>query len=346
MHFAHWSRSGITSLIKALAGRRGDSFALLLDDDNFEVYYSEIKHKVRLRFGKRNLLKSILSLRKFYRQQNPGIVHAHSLTPLIFAYILCMRSKLVFHVHNEYPYLVDGDLESRLKRWILYFCLHTRNIKIVTVTRGISEIFWKKFRKESDFIPNGIPDNGGVRPSFSDISLRNRFYSACRIESQKNLKMAIKIIGELRKKYKVVYHIYGEGPEKKELVELVDHENLNETVIFKGFVNAPQDLAKDYDFYLSCSRYEGLSLSIADALRGGNIAIITPVGELKNYITDTINGFFIDHNINSAAQKIETLLTMDFEDLNAVQKNGRELFKANFTDDKFYKNIEIVYNNI
>lgn len=346
MHFAHWSRSGITSLIKALAHHRGDSFVLLLGDESFFSYYSGIKNKVSLRLSKLSFFKAAWLLRKFYSEQRPDIVHVHSLTPLLFAYFLCTGSKLVFHVHNEYPYLTDENLKSRIKCWVLNACLSTREISVIAVSRRVQLIFEERFGKESIFVPNGIPDKGSTRASFVDIPLRNRFYSACRIESQKNLKMAIELVEKINERHSLVYHIYGEGPQKADLVKLVHTKKLNDVIVFKGFVDNPQELAKDYDFYLSCSKFEGCSLSIADGLRGGNVVIMTPVGELRNYITDGVDGIFIDFNLNESADKVEGVFDMDNEMLTFIQKNGRGVYERNFTESIFLDRIERVYRRV
>lgn len=346
MHFAHWSRSGITSLIKALAHHRGDSFVLLLDDESFSTYYDGIKNKISLKFGKWKFFQATWMLRKFYSQQRPDIVHVHSFTPLLFAYFLCTQSKLIFHVHNEYPYLTDDSFKSRLKRWALKACLSTRDVTVIAVSESVKSVFKEKFGKESVFVPNGIPDKGSIRPSFVDLPSRNRFYSVCRIESQKNLKMAIEVIEKISECHNVLYHIYGEGPEKAALVDLVNTKGLSKIIVFKGFFDSPEDLAEDYDFYLSCSKFEGLSLSIAGGLRGGNIVIITPVGELPNYIKDGENGFIIDFCRDESVNRINDIILKDNDSLSVIQKNGRLVHQNNLTESVFLEEIGKVYTNI
>lgn len=345
MHFAHWSRSGITSLIKVLAHHRGDSFVLLLDDESFSTYYNGIKNKISLKFGKRKFFKAAWLLRKFYSQQRPDIVHVHSFTPLLFAYFLCTQSKIIFHVHNEYPYLTDDSFKSRLKRWALKACLSTRDVTVIAVSKRVKSVFKEKFGKESVFVPNGIPDKGSIRPSFVDLPSRNRFYSVCRIESQKNLKMAIELIEKLGESHNVSYHIYGEGPDKAALVELVNAKRLSNIIVFKGFINNPEDLAEDYDYYLSCSKFEGFGLSIADALRGGNIVIITPVGELRNYIKDGIDGIIIGFDLKESIGKIENVFSINNDRLTLIQNNGRLVYQNNFTESIFLEEIDKTYKS-
>ncbi|RUA18801.1 MAG: hypothetical protein DSY83_01490, partial [Flavobacteriia bacterium] len=322
MHFAHWSRSGITSLIKALAKNRDHSFVLLLDDKDFYLYYSEIENKLSLNLDNRSLFKVARIFFKFYREQKPEIVHVHSFTPFLIAFVLCCKSKLVFHVHNEYPYLTSENFKSRIKCCILRLCFSIRNVAVVAVSKRVKAILKEKLDKDSFFVANGIPDEGTKRALFTELPSRKRFYSACRIESQKNLKMAIELVERISVKHDVVYHIYGEGPEKNALIEFVKKRKLEDIVIFKGFSDMPQKLPKDYDFYLSCSNFEGFGLSIVDGLRGRNIVIVTPVGELRNYIRDGVDGFFIDFNLNESLAKIEYIISMDSEALSVIQKNG------------------------
>ena len=346
MHFAHWSRSGITSLIKTLTRSKNDSFVLLLTDEDFEDFYEGIYSKISLRFNKWRFFKSVKLLRNFYVQQNPHIVHAHSFTPFLLACLLCTRSKLVLHVHNEYPYLTATDLKSRFKRACIKLCFFMRDVKVITVTKNIGTLLAKNFRKSSTFVPNGIPDQGTKRPDFIDLTSRNRLFSVCRIEQQKNLEMAIDIIELVSEKQNVSYHIYGDGPQKDDLVRLVESKKLQEIIIFKGFCEKPEFLCEEYDFYFSCSTYEGLSLSVANALRGGNVVVMTPVGELKNYINNWRDGVLIGFDVLKAAEKVEALLSMENEDLALLQKSGRRLYENNFTEFQFLGNIDSIYNEI
>jgi glycosyltransferase involved in cell wall biosynthesis len=346
MHFAHWTRSGITSLIKMLTDSKNDSFVLLLEDEGFDNYYENIENKISLNFNKWRIFHCLKLLRKFYLHQSPNIVHVHSFTPFLLACFICTKSRLVLHIHNEYPYLKAIDFKSRVKRAFLKTLLGIRDVTVVTVTDDVRRLLETNFKKDAIFVPNGVPDKGNRRPDFTKLKSRNKFFSVCRVECQKNLEMAIEVIDLVSKKYPIVYHIYGEGPQKKNLVNLVKSKNLQDIVFFKGFCDAPELLANAYDFYLSCSNYEGLSLSIANALRGGNVVIMTPVGELKNYINDGLEGIIIDFNKRKAASKIEALLSMDDDSTAVLQRNGRRLYEENFTESKFLKNVDSIYKKI
>lgn len=52
-HFTHWSRSGITSLIKTIVKNNpaNSSFILLDGDSEFLTFYHEIPEKVELKFS-------------------------------------------------------------------------------------------------------------------------------------------------------------------------------------------------------------------------------------------------------------------------------------------------------
>jgi poly(glycerol-phosphate) alpha-glucosyltransferase len=155
--------------------------------------------------------------------------------------------------------------------------------------------------------------------------------------------MAIEVIEKISERHDVIYHIYGDGPQRNNLIELVDTKKLNSVIVFKGFVDEPQELAKDYDFYLSSSKFEGFGLSIVDGLRGGNVVIMTPVGELRNYITDGVDGIFIGFDPKESTSTIENVFEMDNDKLNIIQKNGRDLYKKNFTETIFLNRIDRIY---
>jgi len=185
-------------------------------------------------------------------------------------------------------------------------------------------------------IYNGIPDTGTIRQDFTSARNELRFYSVCRVHDVKNLRLAIDIIGSLVGSHKNIrFDIYGDGPAKKSLVEYVERMHLVRNVIFKGFCENPEDLGDRYDFYLSTSIVEGLSLSLLGAMRARNIIIQTCVGELSRHLEDQKNCCYIDFDLSRAVEKIRCFLTISDEKYTNIQELNRKLFLEKYTKETF-----------
>ncbi len=61
-------------------------------------------------------------------------------------------------------------------------------------------------------------------------------------------------------------------------------------------INQIIELSASYDYYLQLSDFEGMAMSVVEAMQSGLIPIVTPVGEILNYIEDGSNGFIVELN--------------------------------------------------
>lgn len=353
VQFAHWSRSGIISLIKTIASNNTIAasnkanfnfpFLLLESDEQFEDFYNDFPVKAQL-FLSRGKSHAIREFRRFIAKHHPVIIHTHSLTPWILTSFFSRNSQIIFHLHCDYPYLFNTDTKSRLKQWLLWLCANRSNSKIISVSETSAARLQDITGKNVEYVPNGIPDNGLIRAPFEQAPATIKFYSVCRLDPEKNLTGAIQLLRQLSKRgHKLIYHIYGSGSQASVLEAQIRHEGLSEHIQLMGFHNSPQDLPAQYDFYLSTSTQEGLSLSALHALRGKTPIITTPVGQIGKVLQHGINGFLIGDDENSNIKILEDIFSLSGPELAQIQERGRKLFWENFTLDVFLSRIYNIY---
>lgn len=348
VHFSHWSRSGITSLIKTIAKNNQEyfSFILLESDPEFCYFYNEIPEKTELNFSK-SIFYAIKKYIHFIKKMTPDIIHVHSLTPLLLATILSPNYKKIFHLHCDYPYLVDGDIKSKTKRLLMRLCLNRKNCTAVSVSESAKETLKNFLNIEAIYIANGVSDTGLIRPSFQVRKVSNRFYSVCRLDKEKRIIDAINLINDLAKSgHNVSYHIFGSGSERESLANHISMLGVEDKIELKGFSEAPENLPAEYDFYISTSIQEGLSLSALHALRGMTPLITTPIGQIGLVLKDSHDGFILQGNKNDHLEKLKKILFLSNDDLNDVQKNARALYLNHYTIDKFLLSIENLYRMV
>ncbi len=126
-------------------------------------------------------------------------------------------------------------------------------------------------------------------PHFREIILM-----ASRLEPEKNIDMAIrsfKIVLEKIPEAGLV--IVGKGKEEEKLKKLVKELNMENSVIFEGWIHDPGTMASYYktcDCFLLTSWYEGYGMTLVEAQAGGAKIVSTDVGVARE-VDATIVGF-------------------------------------------------------
>ncbi|WP_373032373.1 glycosyltransferase [Sulfurovum sp.] len=90
-------------------------------------------------------------------------------------------------------------------------------------------------------------------------------------------------------------NLYGEGPDKDIIEELIAFYGLEDKVFLHGHVNdIRQDIWTTNHILLMPSYYEGLPLALVEAMMSGRTAVATDVGGNAELITDEIDGFIAE----------------------------------------------------
>lgn len=103
-------------------------------------------------------------------------------------------------------------------------------------------------------------------------------------------------------------NIFGEGPDKEYILELIKFYNLSDKVNLIGFVSDIRNqIWKENHILLMPSQYEGCPISLYDAAIAGRIAVVSNVGGNAEFVIDGVNGFVSDapsvHSFGAAMQK-------------------------------------------
>ena len=100
--------------------------------------------------------------------------------------------------------------------------------------------------------------------------------------------------------------IVGDGPEKTELRKTTEKYNMESYVIFTGDVEDVEKYLSESDIFILPSIYEGLPLSILEAMASGLPVIASNVGGIPDIVKE--NGILVSVNdvngLIKAAQKL------------------------------------------
>ncbi|PIR04715.1 MAG: hypothetical protein COV57_02930 [Candidatus Liptonbacteria bacterium CG11_big_fil_rev_8_21_14_0_20_35_14] len=114
---------------------------------------------------------------------------------------------------------------------------------------------------------------------------------ASRLTKEKNIEMAIKVLGGVARKYmNVLMVIVGEGKEKNNLEKLAADLNLKKHIMFEGWQDDLRAYFKRADLYLLTSLYEGYGRTVLEAVYNKVPVVMTDVGVAGEIIKDRESG--------------------------------------------------------
>ena len=166
---------------------------------------------------------------------------------------------------------------------------------------------------------------------------------------QKNTELLIKTIFEVKKEFDSVHLVVlGVGlfsPAIDRINNLIHEFNLSENISLVEWLPRKETLSvlKNSLFYVSASRYEGLSYAALEALLFSKPLILTNVDGNKDLVEPEINGFLVEENSNIFASKIIKLLS-DKILVSKMSKESRKKLDREFDMSKNIEKLENIYN--
>ena len=313
---------------------------------NFKIFYAIPKNKNFRQFlNKQNYLPiserrlnifDIIRLNKFVNSNSIDIIHAHGKGAGVIARILIIfnKKRLVYTFHG-----IHLKCHPFIKR-IIYLIYENLLGRIDSIKVLVSESERKYARKSKIYLgKNTIVINNGVDNMQNKYSrkIKNKnieksklseinVISVCRLVPQKNIFYILEIAKKIPD---VTFSIIGDGPLWSEIKNFILKNKLK-NVNLLGKKERIYDYLYNSDIYLSTSLYEGLPISILEAMSIGLPIIASRVTGNCDTIVHGKSGYLYDlMNIENAIGYINKLsrnkkLRIDMGNL--AYKRQRELF--------------------
>ncbi|MBT4121082.1 MAG: glycosyltransferase family 4 protein [Candidatus Magasanikbacteria bacterium] len=305
------------------------------------------------------VFKAIKLVKNIVKEFNPDIVHCHS-SGAGFIGRLTTRNKIptIFTAHGwgfniGVPFL-QKQIAILAEKFVSKY-----SVKIITVSEFVRKLGIKnKIAKKEKFeiIYNGIKSK--VIPTGHQYSLKSK-------KSKVNEKIKIVFVGrlaepkdpiilvkayeelsnELKEKSEII--IIGGGPKKIELEKFIV-QNKVKNVNLLGSLSRDQvfDMVNESDVFVLVSKYEGLPMTILEAMSFGLPVVASDVGGVGEIIEDGINGFLLKNN---SAEELKESLEKLIIDKRLREKMGAvsiEKVLSEFSIDKMLKKTEELYNKV
>lgn len=298
---------------------------LLNTDDNrytFNKQFLDGKIKLHsMEFDRGFSLDKCKKVEKFIISENPDILHCHlNVIPYIFKFALLRNKPVIFHtLHNVATETGGKGLQYYFNRFF-YKCGKIHPVCISQICRRTYEEYYKLHNAP-------VIDNGraavGISNHFEEVKQEISSYKkttktkvfihVARCNKQKNQRLLIDSFNRLNaENVDFILLIIGSGFESTDGVEF--KRSACDRIFFLGEKKNVIDYLLCSHAFCLTSVYEGLPISLLEALSCGITPICTPVGGIPDVITDNINGYLssgidIDSYIHALKRYVEKPLS-------------------------------------
>lgn len=251
--------------------------------------------------------------------QNYKVIHIHSVYAFTFfeaKWAKKFKAKVIVHSHNS---------SAIFKRKMAHFLLRNKQSRYVDRPIAVSKLAGKWMFGKNHFevhyngldVYNYLYDNSyreEIR-MLNNIS-KQSFVVGCvgRLDWQKDPWFTYNMMFSILKEKSDVFLMFiGYGSLESEIRKKVIEDGVEDKVIFSGNVtNVPKYLSA-IDLFVLPSRYEGLSLAIAEAQISGLPCLITDNVARESVVTENVS-LLSKKNINTWTDKILNLIEQEFKD--------------------------------
>ncbi|MEZ4901459.1 MAG: glycosyltransferase family 4 protein [Spirosomataceae bacterium] len=150
-----------------------------------------------------------------------------------------------------------------------------------------------------------------------------------RINEMKGIEIGIKLQHHLLNYYNILipFDIYGPDEDYLDKLKVLAHELEVTNFTYCG-VLSPQKvnvILSEYNLFFQASQYEGMAMSVVEAMQSGLVCIVTPVGEIQHYTQNLISAIHIQEVNNYNFEELSNILNDELL-LKEISKNAQKVF--------------------
>ena len=298
---------------------------------------------------------TVYKIRNIIKKWHPDIIHCHSSKAGIVGRIAAFMEGVpsVFTAHG-WAFTEGVPFFKR----VLYSVIENIMLNITSKCFCVSEydrcLSKKWFLRDSHKIitvHNGIGDDGLQRDAIVrmlDNGSILRLIMVGRFSKPKDHMLLIKSVYDINKKYPGQVHLslVGDGDLFAVANQYVVANNLGDFIVLLGESTCVDSLLTQSDVFCLISNYEGLPISIIEAMRAGLPVIASDVGGNNELVVDGVNGYLVSRGDRKGlVQAIEKLIK-DRNLITEFGKRSQEKFRMEFTFSAMMQKIESAYRDV
>lgn len=319
-------------------------------EDVFEKKLSSSVHRISL--GKKIpgfSIKEVFDIYRCIRDGHYDVVHIHG---FFYYYALAV---FMLHKRVKFVYTIHSDAAKENTIWdkrfirIKKYAFQKDYIHPITISKESKRSFTAYYGLDSTLIYNGIPDyiaqnNASKLIEYRKTDKTKLFLHPGRISEPKNQVVLVKVFNRLIKEGNdVVLLLAGQKQDMQIWSKLEPY--LNERIIYLGERSDVRDLLAESDAFCLPSIWEGMPVTLLEAISVGCIPICSPVGGIPEVVMNGVNGFLSENSSEDAYfQTLKHFMSLSDSDITKLREHCLDSFKKYRISEVAKKYIE-VYNS-
>ncbi|MEN8228005.1 MAG: glycosyltransferase [Bacteroidota bacterium] len=187
-----------------------------------------------------------------------------------------------------------------------------------------------------------------------DPSRPIKFLLASSFREKKGMDISLKALANLKEEIDFTVDIVGDGPQKDELLEIMDQGGIRDRITLHGFQSYKYfiDLTYHCDIFLQASKTthsndkEGTPMSLVDAMATGLPVVATRHSDIPEIVQHGSTGFLAEENsINDFEEAILTMV-QHISEISAFSERSRQWIEKHFDVKKQSEKLSGIYNEL
>ena len=280
-----------------------------------------------------------LRLSRLMRQRDIDVVHCHHYSPYVYGSLAAMLARRVRVVFTEHGKLSDhGPSRKRrlvnpvLARLPGQICAVSSDLRRHMVAEGFPS---HRVQVHYNGVHAGEPPTAeSRRAARASLGISDAAFvvgTAGRLDPVKNLPLLLEaqrsLVGLVPGVRTVVV---GDGPERASLEHQAAQRGIADSVVFTGYRHDVRALMAAFDVYVNCSSYEGVSLTILEAMAAALPVVATSVGGTPEVVIDGETGRLVSSSAPAIAEATAEL-ARDPQRARAMGAAGRARVISHFS---------------
>lgn len=295
-------------------------------------------------------------LRALLRERDYDVIHTHSPVPGAAARLLARDGAVLVHTeHNVWD-------RYRWPTYAINAVTYGRNAAVLAVSDGVAESIqrprWARFGTapevetllhgvEPDLAPRGAQARASARATLALDEHRPVIGNVANHTPKKDHAGLLAALERVRARVpEVLLLLIGTGPLEVELRRVVQQRGLTDHVRFLGSRDDVPELLPALDVFVLSSRFEGLPISMLEAMAAEVACVVTRVGGIPEAITDGQHGRLVPPG---DPEQLAGALVEVLEDdaLRArLAAAGRQRVTASFSIDRAVQRTRSLYHTL
>ena len=373
-------KSGIDTYVRNTVALASDKFEFVIvngADDNSKPYMRHGKQVETYSIDMYRALnpvkdlKAVMQAIKIIKKEKPDMVHCHSAKGGVIGRFAAFftGTKVVYTAH-AFSFL-SAESAKKKKVFLLLEKIAKLNSYLLACSGSERELGIKVvgFKEKKAFAwNNAVPDadKGLTRISqVSQISSQKNetsdlpvpkageryITSIGRPSYQKNPLFMVEVAHGIHLKHPdIKFYLLGVGfysPMLEDMKKLIHQYDMDDTFYLLPWLSHEETLkyVKGSLLYFMTSLYEGLPISVIEAMSLGKAVVASDVLGNKDCVKDGYNGYLLPLNEEVFVEKMNDLIEND-EKRKEMEKNSRSYFETDFFIDNRIKALEEIYTEV